>query len=135
MKNGLDRLGVSLGVICAVHCFALPLLIGALPMVASLEEIPLHGLLLALIVPTAALVLIPAYRKGRSNAMALLGVLGVVLLLVAFAGDEALGESVERWLTLAGGLMVAGAHVINLRSCSDCTPRPPVLDTRERAAS
>ena len=56
------------------------------------------------------------YWRHRHALVPALGVAGVFMLVVAAFGMHALGaESVERAVTVAGGLLLAAAHIQNYR--------------------
>ena len=93
----------------------MPLLIAALPALGLLEgrDDLTHWLLLGFALPTSLWALL----RGREVA-------GVVPLLAGLSGLAAMAAAVaflretpnERWLTVAGVLLVAAAHVMNWRA-------------------
>lgn len=112
--SSLDRWGIMISSACLVHCLALPLLGAMLPLFAA--SLPadewVHPLLLGSALPVTGLALLRGYRRHRLARPALLGCLGLALITGAlFSG----AGGVETALTVAGGLLVAGAHVLNWR--------------------
>lgn len=113
--GAVDASAVLLSGLCLVHCLALPLMIAFLPAVASVAEAEwLHRAFVLLALPVTGLALV----NGRSNPVvfAPLAVLGMALL-IAGAFVHAFHDY-EAHLTVAGGLMLAGAHVLRWRTRS-----------------
>ncbi len=120
----LDRAGVILSGLCMVHCLAGLFLIGMLGIGGGLLLDPaIHriGLVLALGIG-AATIGANALRHGRRLPLAL-GTAGLALMAGAVASDHGAGEAV---MTIAGVLMLASAHIVNLR----CAPHRLRQSTR-----
>lgn len=114
----LDKAAVILSGICLVHCLAFPLLIALFPVFgfSFVSHTTFHQIILVVVVPTTAIALGMGYWRHRHALVPALGVAGVFMLVVAAFGMHALGaESVERAVTVAGGLLLAAAHVQNYR--------------------
>lgn len=113
--NWLDAFAVCASATCMVHCLGLPLLLAALP--ALLNRIDpgegFHVLVLALAVPTSAFALIQGWRRHRAFAPLAVGALGLLLMAggIVFASREL----IETAVTIAGSLLLAGAHIANWR--------------------
>ena len=114
----LDLLGLGLSALCLVHCIALPLVVIALPTLATLgHDHHHHWLHLALaltLVPLAFASLLPGYLRHRRTAVMAGGALGVAAILIGALLEGWLGESAATALTIAGSLCLIGAHWINL---------------------
>ncbi len=116
----LDKTAVALSGICLVHCLALPLAITLFPLLGTtlIDHDTFHHLILFVVLPTTAVALAVGYRHHRSLWIAALGFLGVgALVFAAFAVHALHGESLERWVTVAGGITLALAHIGNFRLC------------------
>ena len=121
LRGRLDRVGMILSGLCALHCLAGLLVVtvmglgGGVLLDPSIHRI---GLAIALIVG-AATIGIGAIRHGRRLPLAV-GTLGLALMGIAlWAGHSAY----EAALTIAGVVLVAGAHFLNMRwagSHADC---------------
>ena len=113
IRNRLDRAGIVLSGLCAVHCLAGLLLVTALGLgggVLLAPEIHRVGLGLAIAVGLVTIGL-GALRHGRLMP---LGVAGLGLGLMG--GALAVGHgSMEAVLTILGVALVALAHLMNLR--------------------
>ena len=115
LRRQLDRIGIGLAGLCAVHCLATLVLISALGLGGHLfllnENIHRVGLALALAVAAVAIGW-GLVRHGRALPFAIaLGGLGLMAaaLLVPHGANEFL-------LTLAGVALVSLGHVLNLRA-------------------
>ncbi|MBB3981685.1 hypothetical protein GGR44_001332 [Sphingobium fontiphilum] len=115
LDDGLDGLAVCASFACMVHCLLLPVLLGLLPaLTARIDPGPhFHAIVLALAAPTSAFALLSGWRRhGRPVPLAA-GVLGLSCMAAGLAlGEEGLAETAA---TLAGGLMLAAAHLGNWR--------------------
>lgn len=113
----LDAAGAALSSLCLIHCLALPLLLLALPTLAGsaghdhAHDHLVHLLLIAVALPVSALAFLRGQAVHRLRHPLALGGSGFALML---AGAFAHGPMVQL-LTIAGGLMVAGAHFLNWR--------------------
>jgi hypothetical protein len=122
----MDRLnwvGATASLICAIHCLAMPLLIGALPILGlSLLTSPwLEWSLIGFTGTVGLLTLLPSYHwKHRRLQPLALFLLGFGLILAAkFLLDE--GSSLETSGMVTGALFVAGANLTNHRLTHTCT--------------
>lgn len=105
-----DIAAIGLSSLCLVHCLALPLAAGLLPLVGVWADAPWVHWAFAL---TAAPVSLWALTR-RPAALPLALGLGGLLLLFAGAAEFPSHET-ETATTVAGGLIVALAHVLNWR--------------------
>jgi hypothetical protein len=111
----LDRLGAVLGFACAVHCVAMPLIVGVLPAL-GLGFLADHAFDLA-IVALASLFAFFAGRAGwrahRDPRVIAAFISAVTLLVIGHAiGEDGLAGRVP---SIIGGVMLAAAHLANLR--------------------
>lgn len=118
----LDQTAVALSGLCLVHCLLLPLMIAVFPIFGFtlMEHETFHQIILVVVIPTTALALGMGFRRHRSGLVAALGIAGVAALVIAAFAVHALGaESLERWITVGGGLLLAAAHIGNFRLTRD----------------
>lgn len=113
LRARLDRVGVLLSGLCMVHCLAGLFLIGVLGIGGGeLLNPAIHRIGLALAVVVGALTIgLSAIRHGHRLPL-MVGTAGLVLMASAVAVGHGSAEAV---LTIMGVLMVATAHVINMR--------------------
>ncbi len=113
IRNRLDRAGVLLSGLCALHCLLSIVLVSALGLGGqallspSIHEV---GLALAILVGIVTLG-IGALRHGRIGPL-VIGAAGIGLMSSALAVGHGLDEAA---LTIAGVSLVAFAHIRNLR--------------------
>ncbi|WP_423602276.1 MerC domain-containing protein [Sphingomonas sp. MS122] len=110
-----DGFAVGASALCLVHCLGLPLLIAALPAIANRIG-PGEGFHLAVLlfaIPTSAFALIEGWRRHRGLAPLFVGGMGLALLALGLAFEQ--WVAVETGVTVAGSLLLAGAHVANWR--------------------
>ena len=122
----LDTAAVMLSGLCLLHCLALPLLLVALPALATLSEGHLHTQMLLVAIPVSAVALGLGLRRHGSRYVLSFGILGMLLLL--FGGTVAhfrYGIVADRTFTMAGALVLAVTHYFNsrlVRHCRDAAP-------------
>ena len=117
-----DLMGVGLSLTCLIHCLALPLLILLAPALGHWIALPesMHAVILLLALPAASIAMSSGWRRHRRAAPALLALVGLGLLAAGLAAHEgwlaiADREAADRWLTSAGALTLAAAHLANWR--------------------
>lgn len=116
----LERAALAGSVACLAHCLALPLMLAALPALASAFSVPesFHLWMLAFAIPAAATALVQGRGRHGADLPLWLGVIGMSLMLV---GAIVLGETwAETFLTMVGSLFLAVAHVANWRLRHAC---------------
>lgn len=112
-RFSLDRAGILLSGLCAVHCVLGLVLVTVLGIgggVLLRPEIHETGLVLAIGVGVITLGL-NAWRHGRFGPLAV-GGLGLALMAGGVIAPEGSGEAI---MTVAGVALVALAHIRNLR--------------------
>ena len=115
-----DRAAISLSLLCTFHCLVFPWAIVLIPSLAilPLEDEAFHLWMLAAVLPTSVYALTMGCRKHKRYHIAILGTLGLSILIAAlFVGE---GESAEIWektLTVIGSTFVAVGHLWNFRLC------------------
>lgn len=115
-----DRLGIFLSSLCALHCLATPLLLLALPMAGEFFESEWIHLGMALfVVPVGLFAFLSGYKHHRQKGVLSLGILGILLVAGAsFLPHELVEVGEFDVVTIAGGLVLVLAHVLNRRACA-----------------
>lgn len=114
IRNRLDRAGIILSGLCAVHCVLGVVLVGMLGLggeVLLSPEIHRIGLAMALGIGAASLG-VGVLRHGRIAPL-LIGGLGLALMAAALFVGHGMPEAV---LTILGVGLVAFAHIRNLHA-------------------
>lgn len=112
-----DRVGATASLLCAVHCAALPFVLALLPAL-GLGFLADHGFERGFVVfacTLAGLTMWNGYRRHRSGRAFVLLLPGVALLLAGLAVDLGRTPLWHATLIATGGVLVALAHVANLR--------------------
>ena len=90
-KNGLlDRLAISMAVVCGIHCLVTPILLVALPIIGTTFWVNenFHLWMLFLVIPTTCLALFSGCRRHKDRWVLGAGALGLSILLSAFAMER-----------------------------------------------
>lgn len=104
-----DGLAVGVSGLCLIHCLALPLMASLLPLAGAWAEAEwVHWLFVAIAAPVS---LWTFTRRPRSGPLAALAVAGLAFLVAGAAAFPSHGW--ETGLTVGGGLLLAGAHILN----------------------
>ncbi|MGE4431354.1 MAG: MerC domain-containing protein [Sphingobium sp.] len=112
-RVNLDRVAIGLSALCAVHCVATVLLLGALSSLGHFFADPIiHEIGLALAIAVGAVALGAGMRRHRSLAPMVIGGVGLLVMGAALFVPHGAGESV---LTVIGVILVALAHLLNMR--------------------
>lgn len=120
-----DKTAISLSLLCAVHCLAMPLLVLSIPSLTSLglDDEAFHLWMLVAVIPISTLALFMGCKKHRRKSVVLIGGPGLaVLCAAAFLGHDLLGEFMEKALTVLGATLIALGHVWNYRLCRSQRP-------------
>ncbi|MFT4652840.1 MAG: hypothetical protein ACJA0G_001825 [Kangiellaceae bacterium] len=121
VKNNskLDRVGVWITSLCALHCLLLPILIPLAPLIASsfvaeawFERVILSG---SILVGFAALFI--GFHKYHRQ---LYPIYSLVLGALIYWNKHMFGEAYEPITIAVGALLIIAAHVANLRLCKKC---------------
>lgn len=116
IRNRLDRAGVILSGLCAVHCLLSIFAVGSLGLGSQVLFSPwIHRFGLAAAIAIGILTLAYAAAKHGRFENLRLGAFGLGLMGAALAVGHGVAEAV---LTVIGVSLVATAHIRNLRASS-----------------
>ncbi|MHB1271455.1 MAG: MerC domain-containing protein [Rhodanobacter sp.] len=113
-----DRVGATASFLCAIHCAVLPFVLALLPFV-GLEFLADHRFERNFVFFACALALfamIRGYRRHQGALPLMLATPGLALLLFGVTYAESYSIILHSVLVTCGGLLVASAHFVNLRS-------------------
>ena len=107
-----DGVGMAASCLCLIHCLAFPLLIAALPTLASVvgEGEAFHFAILAIAIPSSFIAL--WLGRARHRALWPIGLGAIGLIVLTLASLEFLPEIPA---TVTGSLMLVTAHIANWR--------------------
>ena len=86
-----DWLGVTASVACAIHCAAMPFVVGFLPLLglSFLADPSFHKWMVGICLALALMAFVPGWRRHRGLTPAIIGLCGLSLIsIAAFAGPE-----------------------------------------------
>ncbi|MEM1223771.1 MAG: MerC domain-containing protein [Verrucomicrobiota bacterium] len=141
----LDKIAVSMALLCAIHCLVTPLLLVLLPIISTTFFVheDFHLWMLLLVLPTTTFAIFMGCRKHKDRWVASFSAVGLSILLLAVVQEQrnaalhaAESESVPHcencardlakepipmnasaWFNVLGGVFLASAHVRNYRLC------------------
>jgi hypothetical protein len=110
----LDSAAVGLSGLCLLHCLALPLVAGALPVLLPFVEGHLHAQMLVLVLPLSVVAIGLGVARHRNLRVAWAAGAGLLLLVIgATVAHEQLGIVADRVFTISGAVVLAMAHLYN----------------------
>ncbi|MDA0237950.1 MAG: MerC domain-containing protein [Proteobacteria bacterium] len=114
-----DRTSIGLSLVCAVHCLFVPVLLVAVPSLASLplDNEAFHAWMLVAVLPISIFALTLGCKKHKQYKILALGLLGLSSLVSALLFESLVGETGEKLLTLLGAGLIAWGHLTNFRLC------------------
>jgi hypothetical protein len=114
-RPSLDRIAIGLSGLCAAHCVATVVLVGALPLVGHMFQANwIHETGLAIAIVIGAVALFAGVQRHGSLLPTLLGTVGIGLMTAGLMVDHGKGEAI---LTVLGVSILATGHLLNQRSC------------------
>ena len=146
----LDHLAIGMAAVCAIHCLLTPILIIALPIIATSFFVhqDFHLWMIFLVLPTTVFAVFMGCRNHKDRVVLALSAIGLSVLLFALIQERVCYSSEEDfavsstdcetcardisaepipmragvWLNAIGGVFLASAHVRNFRLCrkGDC---------------
>jgi hypothetical protein len=137
----LDRLGIGMALVCAVHCLLTPILVVLLPIIATSFWVDksFHIWMIAFALPLTTLSFFIGCRKHHDVLLIIIALLGVSLLcagvyfgcsvcsdshqIPSFSDFKNFPHGFESVFTTMGGCLLVFAHIRNYRLCrkSSCS--------------
>jgi hypothetical protein len=141
----LDHLAIGMAAVCAVHCLLTPILVIALPIIATSFFVheDFHLWMILLVLPTTSFAVFMGCRKHKDRWVAAMSALGLAILLSALVHErihnashteaqvhavhcescardlskEPIPMHAGAWINTFGGLLLATGHIRNFRLC------------------
>ncbi|RDV26673.1 MerC domain-containing protein [Alteromonas aestuariivivens] len=118
----LDRLGIWISGLCAVHCLALPVLIPLVPLVASsfFAQVWFERTILSISLMIGAVALLSGAVRyhGRYYPVVLLGTGGAIYWF-----KDIFGEAYEPLTIAIGAMLIVAGHWFNMKLIRAWAPR------------
>ena len=114
-----DQTSIGISLVCAIHCLFVPVLLVALPSLASLplESEMFHVWMVVAVLPISMFALTLGCKKHKRYKIFFLGALGLISLISALLLESLVGEIGEKLLTLLGAGLIAWGHFTNFKLC------------------
>lgn len=126
-KNFLDKIGIAITSLCAVHCILLPALLPILPLIGvnflATHEFE-HSILLITIVLGSIALFSGFHRYHRKLYPFYAFTIGIFI----YWNKDALGETYEPFVLIFGAIFIVLSHILNIRLCNACRG----CDTQEK---
>ena len=112
-----DRVGATASFLCAIHCALLPFVLALLPFLGLefLADQRFERGFVLFACALALVALIRGFRRHQQPLPLLLAAPGLALLLLGVTYAESYSVVLHSVLVTCGGLLLAGAHFVNLR--------------------
>ncbi|MDD3797680.1 MAG: MerC domain-containing protein [Novosphingobium sp.] len=113
IRNRMDRVGIALSGLCLIHCLAGLMLVAVLGIGGGWLLAPvIHRAGLALAIGVGAVTIgLGVLRHGRLGPLVFAG-FGLSLMAAGLVVEHGAGEAA---LTISGVVLLAAAHILNLR--------------------
>ncbi|MFK7873719.1 MAG: MerC domain-containing protein [Oligoflexales bacterium] len=116
-----DQLSVGLSMLCAVHCFVLPVFMALVPSLQVLSfasDESFHFWMMVGVLPTSLATLWMGCHKHKEYGFLAVGLLGLsILAFAAIWGHALFGCKYEKYITLLGSGLISFAHIKNYFKC------------------
>ncbi|WP_111976803.1 MerC domain-containing protein [Algibacillus agarilyticus] len=118
-SNLVDKIGIAVTSLCALHCILLPVMLPMLPLL-GLSFLAEHGfehVILVLTLAAGAIALFSGFHRYHKK---LYPIYALALGIVLYVSRDFLGEELQTIVLLIGAGLIIFAHVMNIRLCKSC---------------
>ena len=115
-----DKTAITLSLLCALHCLAVPLLLAVLPTLSGLglADERFHLWIVLVVIPISAFALTLGCKRHGDKLVLITGAAGLALLCTTpLLEHDLLTEMGERLTTLVAAGLIAASHVRNYLLC------------------
>jgi len=122
IRHTLDKVGIAVTSLCAIHCIMLPVLLPLLPLLPLLGLTSVHNHALERIVLLVTMVLgfITIFAGFHRYHRKLYPFYSLFLGGFIYWQKDLLGHEYEHYVLIVGAAFVVFAHVLNIRLCNQC---------------
>jgi hypothetical protein len=115
----LDKFGVWVSAMCAVHCLLLPILLPILPLLASsfVAQDWFERSILTISIAVGFAALFIGFKQYHRQ---LYPIYTLSIGALIYWNKDIFGESYEPFTIAIGAALIIGAHLINLKLCRSC---------------
>lgn len=109
-----DKAGIALSGVCAIHCLLVPVFVSLIPLWPALADFhEFTHLVFFLAIAPAVILSIQNIKNHRKSSLYLYS--GLIIILLAWLFNSALGYYGETGITLAGSLLLIRGHWLNYK--------------------
>ncbi|WP_262696434.1 MerC domain-containing protein [Kordiimonas aquimaris] len=121
-RTALDHFGIIVASICLLHCLAIPIAVLAAPTmtVYAPDNEWLHLPLVLFAATLGGYAMLVGKARHQQSRPIIIASIGILLLLVSLA--EAQIGGLAEYLASIGAIMMAYAHIKNMRAICICCP-------------
>lgn len=119
IRNTLDKVGIAITSLCAIHCIMLPVLLPLLPLM-GLSAVHNHAFERIILLITMVLGFVTLFAGFHRYHRKLYPFYSLFLGGFIYWQKDALGAQYEHFVLIVGASFVVLAHVLNLRLCNQC---------------
>jgi len=119
IRNALDKVGIAVTSLCAIHCILLPVLLPLLPL-AGLTVAHNHAFERLVLLFTMVLGFVTLFAGFHRYHRKLYPFYSLFLGGFIYWQKDLLGPDYEHIVLIIGASFVVLAHVLNLRLCNHC---------------
>lgn len=118
-NNRLDKMGITVATVCAIHCVFLPLLIPVLPLVglSFIGEHVFEDIVLAISMVAGFIALYTGYQRYHKT---LYPIYCLALGGLIYSFKDSFGEALHPYLIGVGAGLIVFAHIMNVKLCRGC---------------
>lgn len=118
-NNRLDKMGIAVATVCAIHCVFLPLLIPVLPLVglSFIGEHVFEDIVLVISLVVGFIALYTGYQRYHKR---LYPIYCLALGGLIYAFKDSVGEMLHIYFIGIGAALIVFAHVMNVKLCRSC---------------
>ncbi|MDH5580887.1 MAG: MerC domain-containing protein [Bdellovibrionales bacterium] len=112
--NEIDKIGISLSGLCAIHCLITPLILIFMPAWANFfKHEYIHILFFLTVSPLALISFYRVFKEHEDRVPLGLGILGSLVLLLSFVEHD---HDIH-FLSILGSILLMSGHFLSLKKC------------------
>lgn len=119
IRHTLDKVGIAVTSLCAIHCIMLPVLLPVLPLL-GLTSVHNHALERIVLLVTMVLGFITLFAGFHRYHRKLYPFYSLFLGGFIYWQKDLLGHEYEHFVLIVGAAFVVLAHILNIRLCNHC---------------
>ena len=118
-NRALDKLGVWVSALCAIHCIVVPLMLPIAPLVASsfFAQSWFEGSVLTLSLVIGFTALLIGFKNHHRQIYPMYS---LAIGAIIYINKDIFGHDYEAYTVAVGASFIIAAHLINLKLCRKC---------------